>query len=143
MPHGGPGAGGEGDLSRARTTTGGRQLVISGPQPGSELAWQGVFVPSTPGGAIFSAVDRPRDHQVPGPAGRRAPPDYTPGDFRSTRRPSRRSRRCTPSTMRPILTSRRSRPAGGKLLLYHGWSDPPHLAAQHGGLLHGDAAPDG
>jgi hypothetical protein len=97
--------------------------VISGPQYGSELAWQGVYVPQSPGAAIMSAgmavgTIRYLAYSKPLAA------DYPLKDFRFEKAtfdaiaPMHRIYDSTDPDLSQFAT------AGGKLLLYHGWSDP-------------------
>lgn len=100
----------------------GRKFVISGPQPGSELAWQGVYVPqgSSP---IFSAgisLGTIRYLAYPKPL----PPAFQLADFRFDQatfdaiRPMHAIYDATDPDLSKFAAT------GGKLLLYHGWSDP-------------------
>lgn len=108
--------------SGARSATG-QKLVIGGPQPGSELSWAGVFVPQSPQAPIFSAiiasdVVRSLGYWRPLPA------SWALAQFRFE-----------PSTLaglmpmhglydatNPNLSAFARRQ--GKLLIWHGWSDP-------------------
>jgi feruloyl esterase len=100
----------------------GRRLVLGGPMPGSELAWEGVFVPRPGTEAIFSKVI------VEGsvPALYYDPPlatGWTVGDlqFDKATLDSFRLRGLYDATD-PDLSGYERR--GGKLLMWHGWSDP-------------------
>ena len=100
----------------------GRRLVIAGPMPGSELAWQGVFVPRTGGDAIFSKMIV--EGSVPGlyydtPL----PKGWTVKDlqFDEATLRSFRLRGLYDATDPDLSAYERRR---GKLLLWHGWSDP-------------------
>jgi len=101
----------------------GHKFVISGPQPGSELSWQGVYVPQGPGGAIFSAgialgtikylaYSKPlaSDFGLKGFA-------FTQANFDAIK-PMHAIYDATDPDLSKFASS------GGKLLLYHGWSDP-------------------
>jgi feruloyl esterase len=101
----------------------GHKFVISGPQPGSELAWQGVYVPQTPGAPNFSAsiaggVIRYLAYNQP------LPPTFQLTDFHFDQatfdgiRPMHAIYDSTDPDLAKFAAS------GGKLLLYHGWSDP-------------------
>lgn len=108
--------------SGARSATG-QRLVIGGPQPGSELSWAGVFVPQNPQAPSFSAIiasDVLRSLAYWHPL----PSTWTPAQLRFE-----------PSTLaglmpmhglydatNPNLTAFARR--HGKLLMWHGWSDP-------------------
>ena len=106
----------------ARTETG-KKLVIGGPQPGSELFWQGVYVPQRAGAAIFStgislgtikylAYEKP------------LAPEFGLKDFHFDR-----DNFDAIAQMHPIYDAtdpdlEKFSAAGGKLLMFHGWSDP-------------------
>ena len=99
------------------------QLVISGPQPGSELAWRGVFVPDNPSQPVMSqmfAIDTLKHlafEQNP-------PPTFTLADFhfnQETFNALQRGHELYDST-NPDLSAFADH--GGKLILWHGWSDP-------------------
>jgi Tannase and feruloyl esterase len=99
----------------------GTKLVMAGPMPGSELAWVGVFVPATPGGPILSrtyASDSLRYllYEQPLPAA------WSLNDFQFTVETlqSLKMRGLYDAT-NPDLSAFRKR--GGKLLMWHGWSD--------------------
>lgn len=100
----------------------GQQLVISGPQYGSELNWSGVYVPQGPTGNTMS----PGMAQgvVRYIAYEKASPDFLLKDFKfdqATFDAIAPMHRIYDSTD-PDLTKFAA--AGGKLILYHGWSDP-------------------
>jgi len=100
----------------------GRKLVIGGPMPGSELAWAGVFIPNDAGQPIFSATiatgsvqnlyyDEP------------LPKSWTAKDLKFDRATLDSFKfRAIYDATNPDLS--RFREAGGRLLLWHGWSDP-------------------
>jgi hypothetical protein len=101
----------------------GHKFVISGPQPGSELSWQGVYVPQGPGSPIFStgiALGTIKYLAYPKPLAS----NFQLADFRFDQ--------ATFDAISPMHTIYDSTDpdlskfaaAGGKLLLYHGWSDP-------------------
>ena len=106
-----------------RDATTGRRLTIGGPQPGSELSWAGVFVPRNPGEPIFSeriALDALRSlifETSP-------PPDFALKDVRFDLATFDRLRPRHPlfDATDPDLSAFAAR--GGKLVLWHGWSDP-------------------
>jgi hypothetical protein len=101
---------------------GGRKLVVGGLQPGSELAWAGVSVPRAGSDAIFSAtialgtlryllLDKPR-------------PEWRLRELRfdAETLASFASARRLYDASDPNLA--RFAAGGGKLILWHGWSDP-------------------
>jgi feruloyl esterase len=108
--------------SGARTPSG-QKLVIGGPQPGSELSWAGVFVPQTPESPVFSAtiasdVLRSLAYWRP------LPSSWNLSQFRFETE--------TLAGLMPMHglydatdpnLSRFAR-RKGKLLIWHGWSDP-------------------
>lgn len=101
----------------------GRKLVIGGPQPGSELSWEGVFVPTSPQGPILSAMFA---GDVLGSLAywRPLPPSWTIDRFEFT---TRTLQALMPlhglyDATDPDLSAFARR--GGKLLVWHGWSDP-------------------
>ncbi len=106
----------------ARDTSGGK-LVIGGPQPGSELFWAGVYVPQRPGTPIFSTgialgTIKFLSYEKP------LPPTFELKDFHFDR-----ANFDTIAAMHGIYDATdpdlsKFSAAGGKLLLYHGWSDP-------------------
>jgi Tannase and feruloyl esterase len=111
------------EISRGAHDAEGRTFVISGPSPGSELGWQGVYVPAAVGGANFSAsialgTIKYLAYPEPRPAG------YTLGDFQFDRAtfdaivPMHALYDATD----PDLSAFKAR--GGRLILYHGWADP-------------------
>ncbi|MBW8768138.1 MAG: tannase/feruloyl esterase family alpha/beta hydrolase, partial [Gemmatimonadetes bacterium] len=108
--------------SGARSSTG-QRLVIGGPQPGSELSWAGVFVPQTAESPIFSAtiasdVLRSIAYWRPLPA------SWTLSQFRfeaSTLAGLMPMHGLYDATDPNLSAFARRR---GKLLIWHGWSDP-------------------
>jgi len=115
----------------------GERLAAGGPQPGSELAWAGIFVPETADGALFSetiALDALRFlvfEQAP-------QPDYSLDQLGFTAETFDRLRARHPlfdSTNPDLSTFARN---GGKLILWHGWSDnhisPINTIAYHEAL---------
>jgi feruloyl esterase len=101
----------------------GQKLVVGGPQPGSELSWAGVFVPREPGGTIFSeriALESIRGLLLtPNP-----PSDYALADwpFDAATLTRLEPARALYDADDPNLAPFRAH--GGKLILWHGWSDP-------------------
>jgi Tannase and feruloyl esterase len=100
----------------------GRKLVIGGPMPGSELAWGGVYIPMEPGQPIFSALIATGSIQnlyYPEPLHQ----GWTLQElkFDQATLDSFKFRSIYDAT-NPDL--RRFNQAGGRLLMWHGWSDP-------------------
>jgi hypothetical protein len=86
----------------------GHKFVISGPQPGSELAWQGVYVPQGAGPIFSTGISLGTIRYLA--YVKALPATFRLADFISTRRRSMRSNRCMPSTMRRTPTFRSSLP---------------------------------
>jgi len=108
--------------SGARTPSG-QKLVIGGPQPGSELSWAGVFVPQTPESPVFSAtiasdVLRSLAYWRP------LPSNWTLSQFRfetgtlAGLMPMHGLYDATDPNLSRFARRK------GKLLIWHGWSDP-------------------
>ena len=101
----------------------GRHLTIGGPQYGSELAWEGVFVTKSADQAVpstFMALGSIKNlifEQNPAA-------DYTLKDFHfdATQFDLVRAMHVLYDATNPDLSGFAS--AGGKLILWHGWSDP-------------------
>lgn len=101
----------------------GERLTISGPQPGSELAWAGVYVPHSADEPIFSAIiamDALRNlifEQDP-------PPQFRLDDLRFDKATFNRllARHPLFDATNPDLSGFAS--AGGKLIMWHGLADP-------------------
>lgn len=100
----------------------GHQLVLSGPQPGSELAWRGVEVPDKPEGGIPAAhfaIDTLKHlAYTPNP-----PASYTIADLAFDQKAFDALKPMHPlyDATDPDLS--RFTTHGGKLILWHGWSD--------------------
>jgi feruloyl esterase len=101
----------------------GNRLVIGGPQPGSELSWAGVFVPQTAESPIFSAtiasdVLRSLAYWRPLPSG------WTLSQFRfeTSALGGLMPMHGLYDATDPNLSAFARR--HGKLLIWHGWSDP-------------------
>lgn len=100
----------------------GERLAVGGPQPGSELAWSGVFVPETVDDPLFSetiALDALRYlvfEAAPQPA-------YTLDQlaFNAETFDRLRARHPLFDATNPDLSAFARK--GGKLILWHGWSD--------------------
>jgi feruloyl esterase len=100
----------------------GRKLVVGGPMPGSELSWAGVYVPRAAGDHIFSATIADgsiRYLYYPDPL----PSSWTLKDLKFDQAtldgyPYRGIYDAT----NPDLSGFAG--AGGRLLMWHGWSDP-------------------
>jgi feruloyl esterase len=100
----------------------GRRLVIGGPMPGSELSWAGVYIPEHARDRIFSGVIAKGSIQnlyYPEPL----PKDWALKDlkFDQATLDSFTFRSIYDAT-NPDLA--RFEQAGGRLLMWHGWSDP-------------------
>jgi feruloyl esterase len=107
----------------------GEKLTIGGPQPGSELAWDGVFVPKTADEPIFSektALDALRNLVFES----NPPPGFSLHDMRFEKATLDRLRPLHPlyDATNPDLSAFAA--AGGKLILWHGWADP-HISPQN------------
>jgi feruloyl esterase len=101
----------------------GRRLTIGGPQPGSELAWAGVFVPRSAAEPIFSkiiALDALRNLVFDTDP----PANFDLADFSFDEATFNRLRARHPlfDATNPDLSAFAK--AGGKLILWHGWADP-------------------
>ncbi|MCC4620795.1 tannase/feruloyl esterase family alpha/beta hydrolase [Xanthomonas cassavae CFBP 4642] len=101
----------------------GKALTVGGPQPGSELAWAGVYVPQSASDMIFSEkVSLPVLRHM---AFETAPPArFSLADMRfdlATFDRLRPRHRLFDAT-NPDLSAFANR--GGKLIVWHGWSDP-------------------
>ena len=101
----------------------GHRFTIGGPQPGSELAWQGVYVPNAPDQDVMSRGSSLETIKYV--AFETNPPEtYTLADFRfdqATFEKLAAFHRLYDATDTD-LSGFQSR--GGKLILWHGWSDP-------------------
>jgi hypothetical protein len=102
---------------------GGHRFTVGGPQVGSELAWRGVFVPDSAKGEVMSqgaALGTLRYlafEQNPDPR-------YSLKDFHFDRATFRRLEALHPLYDATDTELSRFEAGGGKLLLWHGWSDP-------------------
>lgn len=101
----------------------GERLTMGGPQPGSELAWAGVFVPASADQPINSekmALDALRNLAFEHNPGS----DFSLSDLRFDRstfdrlRPLHRLYDATNPNLAAFADQ------GGKLILWHGWADP-------------------
>jgi hypothetical protein len=101
----------------------GERLTMGGPQYGSELAWEGVFVPAKQGGFALSGVV---STQAIGSVVFEAnpPADFKLADFSFDRATFDRLRplHALYDATNPDLRAFEQR--GGKLILWHGWADP-------------------
>jgi feruloyl esterase len=103
--------------------TAGHRFTIGGPQVGSELAWRGVFVPDGADGKVMSegaALDTLRYLAFEENPGK----NFSLADFHFDEATFKRLEQLHPlydatDTDLSGFTAR-----GGKLLLWHGWSDP-------------------
>ncbi len=105
------------------TDEAGHHFTVGGPQPGSELSWAGVFVPNTVDGPIMSQMAASGSSQY------LIFPEVSPaegdiGQFAFTRAHFARLASLHPlyDATDPDLASFQK--GGGKLILWHGWSDP-------------------
>jgi feruloyl esterase len=101
----------------------GNKLVIGGPQPGSELSWAGVFVPQSPQAPVFSAIiasDMLRSLAYWRPL----PASWTLSQFRfeTATFAGLMPMHALYDATDPDLSAFARR--HGKLLIWHGWSDP-------------------
>lgn len=101
----------------------GERLTVGAPQPGSELGWAGVFVPANAQAPIFSeriAMQALR-HLI---FETDPPADFTLAQLRFDRATFDRLRARHPmmDATHPDLSRFAAR--GGKLVIWHGWSDP-------------------
>lgn len=101
----------------------GTRLTAGGPQYGSELGWAGVFVPRGADEPVFSgriALEALRDVLYPAPL----PASYGLAELRFDEESFAALRALHPlyDATNPDLAAFAG--AGGKLMLYHGWSDP-------------------
>jgi len=101
----------------------GHKLVIGGPQPGSELAWEGVYVPKNPSQPIMSKMFSTETikHLA---FEKNPPPAFTLADLhfdQDTFNALKKAHELYDST-NPNLTTFAAH--GGKLILWHGWADP-------------------
>ncbi|HCA62770.1 tannase/feruloyl esterase family alpha/beta hydrolase [Stutzerimonas stutzeri] len=115
----------------------GERLAVGGPQPGSELAWGGVFVPERAHGPLFSetiALEALRYlvfEQAPQPGYRLEQLRFDAETFDRLR-----ARHPLFDATDPDLSAFAEK--GGKLILWHGWSDhhisPINTIAYHEAL---------
>ncbi len=117
-----------------RDPANGERLVAGSPQPGSELAWAGVFVPRDANQAPFSeriALDAIRNVIFP----QNPPASFTLANFTFDKATLDRLRALHPlyDATNPDLSGFQK--AGGKLILWHGWADehisPLNTVAYH------------
>lgn len=101
----------------------GQRLTINGELPGSELAWAGVFVPSTAEQPIFSAMIALQALQSVAFASNPAP-GLKLADVNFDQATFDRLRALHPlyDATNPDLSAFAR--AGGKLIIWHGWADP-------------------
>ncbi|GLR09800.1 tannase/feruloyl esterase family alpha/beta hydrolase [Mixta theicola] len=101
----------------------GRKLIVGGPQYGSELAWQGVFIPAEAHQPVMSAMIALSSlryvHFAINPA-----PGFTLSDVKfdqATFDQLSRLHNLYDATNPDLRAFAR---AGGKLIIWHGWADP-------------------
>lgn len=111
------------EIYRGAHDSAGHKFVISGPLPGSELNWQGVYVPNGPGQPLFSAnialgVIRYLAY------GKTLSPSFSLRDFAFTSAnfDAIKPKHAVYDSTDPDLS--RFVAHGGKLLLWHGLADP-------------------
>ncbi len=100
----------------------GRMLVISGPQPGSELAWEGVYIPAREGQSIMSPqISTEVIKYMAFPTN--PPPSFSLADFRFDLETFNQiaPMHAIYDSTNPDLSSFWK--SGGKLILWHGWAD--------------------
>lgn len=106
-----------------RDASSGLPLTLGGPQPGSELSWAGVFVPKSGDDRIFSAVIANDAlgyliYETNPPA----PYSIDRLDFDAAAFDAIRPLNGLYNSTDPDLNAYQA--AGGRLILWHGWSDP-------------------
>ncbi|HKD08181.1 MAG TPA: tannase/feruloyl esterase family alpha/beta hydrolase [Bryobacteraceae bacterium] len=111
------------EIYRGAHDSAGHKFVISGPLPGSELNWQGVYVPNAPGQPLFSANIALGTIRYLA-YGKTLAPSFTIGDFAFTAANFNdiKSKHALYDSTDPDLTKFLAH--GGKLLLWHGLADP-------------------
>ncbi|WP_122410677.1 tannase/feruloyl esterase family alpha/beta hydrolase [Pseudomonas viridiflava] len=101
----------------------GERLIVGGPQPGSELAWAGLFVPVSADQPIVS--QQIAEQSIRSLVFENNPPaDFRLADLRFDKSTFERLRplHALYDAANPDLAPFASR--GGKLILWHGWADP-------------------
>ncbi|MCJ8175438.1 tannase/feruloyl esterase family alpha/beta hydrolase [Pseudomonas viridiflava] len=101
----------------------GERLIVGGPQPGSELAWAGLFVPVSADQPIVS--QQIAEQSIRSLVFESNPPaDFKLADLRFDKSTFERLRplHALYDATNPDLAPFASR--GGKLILWHGWADP-------------------
>ncbi|QXG44896.1 tannase/feruloyl esterase family alpha/beta hydrolase [Pseudomonas viridiflava] len=101
----------------------GERLIVGGPQPGSELAWAGLFVPVSADQPIVS--QQIAEQSIRSLVFENNPPaDFKLADLRFDKSTFERLRplHALYDATNPDLAPFASR--GGKLILWHGWADP-------------------
>lgn len=119
----------------------GMRLTVGGPQPGSELAWAGVFVPQRAEQSVFSErIAREALTVVydSSPGRAQDPPTLAELSFDLAQFERLQALHPLNDATQTDLTAFEA--SGGKLILWHGWSDP-HISplnslAYHEGLVH-------
>jgi feruloyl esterase len=106
-----------------RDAASGARLTLGGPQPGSELSWAGVYVPASASQPIFSeriTLDTLRHLSFP----QNPPASFGLADVRFDAAWIERLRplHALYDATNPDLSAFAA--GGGKLILWHGWSDP-------------------
>ncbi len=100
----------------------GKALALGAPMPGSELSWPGVFVPQAGSEDIFSK--RVAEEALRGVIYAENPEHFQLSDLRFTEAEFNKVRELYGlySAVDPDLNAFNAQ--GGKLILWHGWSDP-------------------
>ncbi|MBV6817849.1 tannase/feruloyl esterase family alpha/beta hydrolase [Rahnella sp. PD12R] len=100
----------------------GKKLIVGGPMPGSELAWEGVFVPEKASDPIFSQMIALSSLKYMNYE-KNPPADFTLKDVKFTEAAFDELRKMHPlyDATNPDLTAFKA--AGGKLIIWHGWAD--------------------
>jgi hypothetical protein len=105
------------------TDAAGHHFTIGGPQYGSELAWKGVYVPDGPHGMVMSP--KAAYDVIKWVAFENDPPaDFKLADFRFDTATFAKLAARHPLYDATDTDLAAFRAHGGKLILYHGWSDP-------------------
>ncbi|MFU2319086.1 tannase/feruloyl esterase family alpha/beta hydrolase [Rahnella sp. PCH160] len=100
----------------------GKKLIVGGPMPGSELAWEGVFVPEKTSDPIFSQMIALSSLKYMNYE-KNPPENFTLKDVKFTEAAFDELRKMHPlyDATNPDLTAFKA--AGGKLIIWHGWAD--------------------
>ncbi|MCG8708234.1 tannase/feruloyl esterase family alpha/beta hydrolase [Brenneria sp. 4F2] len=106
-----------------REAKSGKKLIVAGPQYGSELAWEGVFIPRQADGAVLSqsiSLSSLRYMNfTPNPSA-----DFTLQDLKFDQATFARLSKLHALYDATNPDLRAFAEAGGKLIIWHGWADP-------------------